>query len=197
MRQVSDAFLLLVAEASSGLTGLFLVGVFFYVESGSRRRRAVQASEGFLGYIRASTRIVLVLFGIAIGLSLTLVVLDPIWPRILFGLLSAVLVASNVDTASRIGSVARETGSNVLVVTEVVGSLAVLGIVVLPWALGGFHPSREDLTWAILLSFGTGLLSVFAIVMSVFDLAQLRAGDDSNDGGDAVDGDEFPGTAQS
>jgi hypothetical protein len=195
MRQVSDAFLLLVAEASSGLTGLFLVGVFFYVESGLRR--SAQTSEGFLGYIRASTRIVLVLFGIAIGLSLTLVVLDPIWPRILFGLLSAVLVASNVDTASRIGSVARETGSNVLVVTEVVGSLAVLGIVVLPWALGGFHPSREDLTWAILLSFGTGLLSVFAIVMSVFDLAQLRAGDDSNDGGDAVDGDEFPGTAQS
>jgi hypothetical protein len=196
MRQVSDAFLLLIAEASSGLTGLFLVGVFFYVEAGFRR--SAHTSEGFVAYIRASTRIVLVLFGIAIGLSLTLVVLEPIWPRILFGLLSVVLVASNVDTASRIRRVAVETRSNVLVLTEGVGSLAVLGIVVLPWALGGFHPSREDLTWAILLSFGTGLLSVFAIVMSIFDVARLRAGDDDSvHGVDGVDGDDFPGTAQS
>lgn len=34
MRQVSDAFLLSMAEVSAGLIGLFLVGMFFYVETG-------------------------------------------------------------------------------------------------------------------------------------------------------------------
>ena len=37
MRQVSDAFLLNMAEVSGTLIGLFLVGVFFYVDSGFRR----------------------------------------------------------------------------------------------------------------------------------------------------------------
>jgi hypothetical protein len=38
MRDVSDAFLLNVAEVSATLLGLFLVGVFFYVEIGLGRR---------------------------------------------------------------------------------------------------------------------------------------------------------------
>jgi hypothetical protein len=37
MREVSDAFLLNVAEVSATLIGLFLIGVFFYVETGFRR----------------------------------------------------------------------------------------------------------------------------------------------------------------
>ena len=37
MRQVSDAFLLNMAEVSATLIGLFLVGVFFYIETGLRR----------------------------------------------------------------------------------------------------------------------------------------------------------------
>jgi hypothetical protein len=37
MRDVSDDFLLNVAEVSATLIGLFLVGVFFYVETGFRR----------------------------------------------------------------------------------------------------------------------------------------------------------------
>jgi hypothetical protein len=43
--------------------------------------------------------------------------------------------------------------------------------VVLPWILGGIDPSREDLTWAILVSFGAGFLSLGVLVMSVVDLA--------------------------
>jgi hypothetical protein len=37
MREVSDAFLLNVAEVSSALVGLFLVGILFHVETGIRR----------------------------------------------------------------------------------------------------------------------------------------------------------------
>jgi hypothetical protein len=39
-------------------------------------------------------------------------------------------------------------------------------------ALGGIDPTREDLTWAILLSFGAGFLSVSALVLSAFDVAR-------------------------
>jgi hypothetical protein len=37
VQEVSDAFLLNMAEVSATLIGLFLVGVFFYVETGFRR----------------------------------------------------------------------------------------------------------------------------------------------------------------
>jgi hypothetical protein len=36
MREVSDDFLLNMAEVCAGLLGLFLVGAFFYVETGFR-----------------------------------------------------------------------------------------------------------------------------------------------------------------
>jgi hypothetical protein len=79
------------------------------------------------------------------------------------------LLAANVDTVIQVRAVAKLTGSNVLLVNEVVGTAAVLALVSVPWILGGFHPTREDLTWAILLSFASGLLSVAALVLSVFD----------------------------
>ncbi|MGH2799598.1 MAG: hypothetical protein ACRDM0_18460 [Thermoleophilaceae bacterium] len=40
-----------------------------------------------------------------------------------------------------------------------------------PWVLGGIDPSREDLTWAILIAYALGLASLFTLVLSVFDLA--------------------------
>jgi hypothetical protein len=172
MRPVSDSFLLNMAEVSSALIGLFLVGVLFYVESGFPRlehtRGAVEP------YFRASTRIVLVLFAIPLGLSLTLVALEPVWSRFLFVLLSLLLVAANVDTVVRIRALAKATGAASMLATELVGSLAVLVLVVLPWALGGLHPTREDLTWAILLSFAVGFMSICAMVMSVFDVARFE-----------------------
>jgi hypothetical protein len=53
----------------------------------------------------------------------------------------------------------------------VLGTIAVVALVVVPWALGGLHPSREDLTWAILLSLASGFLSVSALVLSILDTA--------------------------
>jgi hypothetical protein len=59
--------------------------------------------------------------------------------------------------------------------TEVVGTAAVVVIVLLPWILGGIDPTREDLTWSILVSFATGFLSICATVMSAFDLSRFEA----------------------
>src|SRR5687767_15960361 len=121
MRHVSDGFLLNMAEISGSLIALFLVGVFFYVETGFRRFD--RAREVVEPYFRAGTRIVLVLFAIPLGLSLTLVALEPIWNRVLFTLMSLMLIAANIDTAARIRAVAKVTRSTALFVNEVLGTL--------------------------------------------------------------------------
>jgi hypothetical protein len=173
MGEVSDDFLLNIAEVSSALVGLFLVGVFFYMETASRRPADVRAVEA--PYIKASTQIVLLLYVIPIGLSLTLVVLEPIYSRLLFVVLSVLLVAANVQTLRRFRPLASFTGSPVLAVTEIIGSVSVVVLVALPWILGGLEPSRGDLTWAILISLGNGILSVCAIVLTAFDMVVFDA----------------------
>jgi hypothetical protein len=167
MREVSDSFLLLMAEVSATLIGLFLVGVLFLVETGFHHRE--HARYVLAPYYRSGTRIVLLLFALPLALSLTLVVLDPIWNRLLFALFCVVLIAANVDSLRRIRSVAELTGSRTLLANELAGTACVVLLVVVPWALGGFHPTREDLTWAILLSFAAGFLSLTTILLSVFD----------------------------
>jgi hypothetical protein len=79
-----------MAEISAGLFGLFLVGMLFFVETGFRRLGAER--EAVVHYFRASTRIVLMLVAIPLGLSLTLVVLESGWSTVLFALLSLALI---------------------------------------------------------------------------------------------------------
>jgi hypothetical protein len=173
MRDVSDAFLLNVAEVSATLLGLFLVGVFFYLETGLGRMEPSRVL--FHAYLRAGTKIVLVLYALPLFMSLTLVALTPGWNRLVFLLLSVILVAANVQTILTIRELSRVSRNLVWVLHEIVGSTAVAVLVVLPWLLGGFHPTREDFTWSILLSFGTGFLSVGALILSVFDTARQGA----------------------
>ena len=181
MRPVSDAFLLNMAEVSAALIGLFIVGMFFFVETGFRHMPHATLVQP---YFRSSTRIVLVLYAIPIGVSITLVALDLPWSRVLFAVLSVLLVAANVDTARRSRSVVHLTRSTALAANEVVGTVAVAALVVVPWALGGLHPTREDLTWGIILAFGSGFLSVCVTVLFAFDLARI---DDRGATSDDVD----------
>lgn len=164
MRQVSDAFLLSMAEISATLIGLFLVGVFFYIETGLRRWE--QDRQVVVPYLRAGTRSTLIFFALPLGLSLALVALEPLWARVLFLPLSLLLLVANVDTLIRIRGLVRVTRSTALAVNEVVTSAMAVTIVVIPWALGGLQPTREDLTWAILLAFLAGFLIIGSIVMS-------------------------------
>jgi hypothetical protein len=162
-----------MAEVSATLIGLFMVGVFFYVETGLRRLEQ-RARDVFEPYLRAGTRIVLILYALPLGLSLTLVALGPVWNRVLFLVFSLMLLAANFDSLLHVRAMAKVTGSATFVVNEVLGSLAVLALVVIPWALGGLHPTREDLVWAILLSFASGFLSVGTLVLSVFDTTKYE-----------------------
>jgi hypothetical protein len=172
VRPVTDAFLLNMAEVSATLIGLFFVGVFFYVDSGLRRLEHVRAV--FEPYLRAGTRITLIVFAIPLSLSLSLVAIDIVWSRILFVFLSVTLIAANVDTLVRIGAAARATRSRPFLANEIFATALTILLIVLPWVLGGLRPTREDLTWAILLSFAAGFLSICATVMSVFDMSRLE-----------------------
>jgi hypothetical protein len=60
-------------------------------------------------------------------------------------------------------------------VNEVAGTVGVVALVVIPWTLGGLHPTREELSWAILLAFATGFISICALILSVFDIARFEA----------------------
>jgi hypothetical protein len=173
LNEVSDGFLLQMAEISGGLFGLFMVGMLFFVETGFSGL-AKRARAAVIPYYRASTRIVVLLFAIPLGLSLSLVVLDLTWSRVLLAVFSVALVATNVDTALRIPSVREATGSTTLFVNEIIGTVSVVLIVTVPWILGGIDPSREDLTWSILISFAAAFASLFTLVMSVFDVAISR-----------------------
>ena len=173
MRQVSDALLLILAEVSATLIGLLLVGVFFYVETGLRRLGP--AREAATSYLRAGTRIVLVLYAMTLALSLSLVALEPVWSRVLFAVLSLLLLAANIETSVRLRAVVRLTRSTAVLVNDVVTSAGILALVVIPWVLGGLHPTRQELTWAILLSLTTGFLCTYTLILSVFDISNMEA----------------------
>jgi hypothetical protein len=126
MRQISDALLLNIAEVSASLIGLFLVGVFFYVETGLRR--AGPARDVFEPYLRSGTRITLIVFSFPIGLSLALVALTLGWATVVFAVLSLVLLAANIDSAVRVRGVARATGSGTMLVLEVVTTVMAVAI---------------------------------------------------------------------
>ncbi len=171
MQPISDAFLLTMAGLSASLVGLFLIGMFFFINTGFRRM--TDDREGVERYFRSGTRITLVDFAIAIFLSLSLVALDPVWSRVLFLVLSLLLIAANVDSAIRVRPIARSYGMLELAVNEVLGTIGVLILVTVPWILGGFNPTREDFTWAILTAFLIGFTSFGALVLSAFHLAPL------------------------
>ena len=170
MQAVSDDVLLNLAGMSAALIGLFLVGVFFFIQSGFDK--VEQGRLDIERYFRSGTRILLVLYAIAIFVPLALVLLDLGWARALFLILSVALVATNVDSINRIRPIWRVPDMRSLVINEVLGTVAVVLIVALPWILGGTTPSREDLTWAILLAFVVGFISFGAHVLWAFDLVR-------------------------
>lgn len=172
MDPVSDNLLLLVAEVSASLIGLFMVGMIFYIQTGfSQLERSREVVEP---YFRASTRIVLILYAIPLVLSLTLVALPDMWSRLLFLTLIVGLVAANVSTAVGVGPVMRVTGNRTLFINEVIGTAGVALMVILPLATGGFSPVREDFVPAILISLGVAFLSTCVLVLTLFDIAQFE-----------------------
>ena len=167
MREIADDFLLHVAEVSASLVGLFFVGIFLYVQTvlGRERDRVVEAR-----YVRSSAQIVIILSAISIGMSLTLVALEPIWNKALFLTLSVLLIVATADRLRRVRQLASTMASPMLIGSEVIATAGAVLVITVPWVLGGIDPSREDFTWALLLAFACGIFSIWAMVMIAFDI---------------------------
>ena len=73
---VSEGLLLTVAQIAATLIGLLLVGMFFYVETGFRRLTTVQVEAG--AFLRATTKLVLLLYALVLAVSLALVAFEPL-----------------------------------------------------------------------------------------------------------------------
>lgn len=175
MEHVTDGTLLTIAEVSAALIGLFIVGMIFYVQTGFRLLE--KSRDVVEPYFRASTRIVLIVYSIPLGVSLTLVTISIGWSRLLLLALLTALVAANVTTVGGLGPVMRATGSRLLLYNEIVGTLGVAAMALLPFVLGGWSPDRDDLVPVILLGLGLGFLSTCVLVLTLFDIAEFERSD--------------------
>ena len=172
MDPVSDTFLVSLAEIAAGLTGLFLVGMIFYIQTGydriERSRKVVEP------YFRAATTVTFIAYAIPLFVSLTLVALPIGWSRLLFLILVLGLVVADVSTVTTVRTVRRATRLGLLTMMEVVGTAVVALMVILPLATGGLSPDREDLVPALLLSLAVAFLGTCVLVLTLFDISRLE-----------------------
>jgi hypothetical protein len=168
---VSDSFLLTTAGIAATLIGLLLLGGFFYLETGLRRAETVAPAGG--PFLRATTKLTLMLYVIVLALSLGLVVLRPVWLGALYGVLAAALLAALVDWTLRYRDLRRVLPiprSSPWITWPVM-----LAVLVLPWVVDGWEPSREAMTATALLAGAFGLMSTADLLLTSFDLASWEA----------------------
>lgn len=167
MGPISDGFLLTTAQIAATLIGLLLVGGFFYVETGLRRTRTM--GQEAWPFVRATTKLTLLLYSLVLGISLGLVVLSPVWFALLYALLAAALVKVLVEWTVRyrdlrkIVPVPRDSPWITWPVMAV--TLA------LPWVLDGWNPRREAMVWTVFLAGGLAVWSTASMLLTSFDLA--------------------------
>ena len=172
MNPIGDDFLLALAEISAALTGLFLVGMILYIQIGyerSERSRAVVEP-----YFRAATTITFIAYAIPVVVPLTLVAFPVAWSVVLYYALVVGLIVVNISTVSTVRRVQQELRLGLLVMIEVVGTVVIGLMVILPLATGGLTPEREDLVPGILLSLGIAFLGTWVLVVTLFDIARYE-----------------------
>jgi hypothetical protein len=169
VRPVSDAFLLQLAGITASLLGFFVVGVFFYVQRGLFPRAAQVAQQ----YMQAATRTMIVLYGMTLSVSLGLVVLEPSSAALLYLALSVVLLWSVVRASFAINRL--HQALEIRVIPQIPMWLATAASVSVPWVMGGFSPSREQLTVAMLLLGVFAFASSASLVLSSFDISRMES----------------------
>ncbi len=172
MEQVSEDFLLTISSISAGLIGLFLVGMTIYIQTGydthERSRHVVEP------YFRAATLITFIAYSVPLVIALTLLALPLIWSQILYWVLVIGLLVVHVRTLSTVREVQRDVGLSLLTMVEVVGSVAIAAMIILPLATGGIDPGQEDLVPGLLISMGIAFLGTCVLVLSLFDIARFE-----------------------
>ncbi len=173
MKEVSDAFLLGLSEVVATLIGFLLVAMFFYIDR-RRDQELAAAWERGSPYLRAGVTMVLLLYALALAVSLGLVVLETRWVVVVFAVMSVAVVISGIDVTRRhrdLTAVAHIRGTSPWLVW------AVLAVVLLaPWIAGAFQPGRSELTIAALLAGAFAFANTVGFLLSAFDLERITRG---------------------
>lgn len=171
MKTVSDAVLLTTAQIAATLIGLLLVGVFFYLQSGFRR---VSAREpGAEPFLRATTKLIVSLYGLVLGVALGLVALEPLWITLLYAVLSLAVLAAMLEWTIRSRAVSPAFRRAVRVKPLFAWPFLIVPLAV-PWALDGWPLGREALVSVLLFGGGVAFLNTADLVLLAFDLASIE-----------------------
>lgn len=167
MSSVPESFLLAVAGIAATLIGLLLLGAFFYVETGFRRAAAVAPQGG--PFLRATTKLTLLLYSVVLGISLGLVVLRPVPLALLYAVLSLALLRTLVEWSMRY----RDLRKVLPIPWESPWIMwpAVTVLLVVPWVAEGWEPTREAMAWTLLGTGALAMMSTAGLVLTSFDLA--------------------------
>ncbi len=169
MGAVSEAFLLGLAEVLATLIGFLLVAMFFYIDR--RQHELAAAWERGVPYLRSTVRMILLLYAVALAVSLGLVVLDRFWVTVLFGLSTLAIVGGGIDVSRRrhsLDQVAHIPGTSRRLMW-----VAIAVMTLPPWVAGGLEPGRPELTLAALLIGAFAFLNTVGLLMSAFDLDRM------------------------
>lgn len=171
MNPVPESFLLTVAAISATLVGLLLLGAFFYVETGFRRAAAIAPHGG--PFLRATTKLTLLLYSLVLGMSLALVVLRPLPLAFLYGTLGLAVLGGLVEWTRRY----RDLRLVLPVPRESPWLMwpAVVLLLGFPWVLDGWQLGRETMTWMLLGVGSLAVMSTAGLVLTSFDLAGWEA----------------------
>src|SRR5690606_8001095 len=148
--------------------------VFFYLDSALHRARGAAGSTPDR-YMRAGARWVLIAYSLPLVVALALVGVGPVGAAVAFLVFTAALVVATVDTSRRIVKQGATRRSFALAANEILTSLAVVALVVLPWILGGWIPSPSDFVPSLLLALTIGFTSTATVIMWVFDAEEMSA----------------------
>lgn len=170
MRPISDGLLLTIAQIAATLMGLLLVGVFFYVESGFRRITTLRSAA--TRYLRATAKVVLLLYALVLALSLGIVMLEERWAAVLLALMSVALISSLVEWTGQSRQLRRAV--RIRGISALGGWVLTLVPLLSPWIVGGWPPTRETLTLTVALVGALAFANSVGLVLVAFDLADME-----------------------
>jgi hypothetical protein len=171
VKALSDQLLLEAAEIAATLIGLLLVGVFFYLQSGFGRISVLE--PGAEPFLRSTTKLIVCLYSLVLGLAIGLVALDDMWVSVLFVALSLAVLVAMVEWTVRGRRVSHRFRRAVRVNLALAWPMliVVLGV---PWVLGGWPLERESLAWAVFLGGAVAFWNTADLVLLAFDIAAIE-----------------------
>jgi hypothetical protein len=170
MNPLSDDYLLVAAQISATLIGLLFVGIYYFLETGLGRLEYTR--EQVEPFIRSMSKLILLLFSLALGIAVGLVALSPIWMRFLFIALGIYLLIAAIRFAVQGWGLRKTFGRRFPWGYLVSAGVWIVLILSLPWILGGWTPERTHYGWALLLSGLFAFMQTGALLLESFDIHQ-------------------------